>query len=317
MEEEKSPSQEDTAKPPQAGAKHALALARAGALCAPGARRSTWRETPVQGSGTVTSRGTPSACAKCGERGDWIFPTFNGEPRYHKPVLIYWLMGLGNGPGRATIPSACGWSLRLPVRRPCSASRCSAGRMLGPAAEGWPGLILATAPIVVAESKLATTDATLALLLFGCQFCLWELGKRPSRALAGAVLGVHEPVDPGQGPGRAGLDRGVIALGLVLRLAHGGVEAAALAERADRLWRSSRSLGSWRSASPREASSSGSPWAGRSCIVSRPTWKRTAAFPAITRLVSALVFYPWSAFIPAALVGAWVRRKSDPHVRLS
>src|SRR5271157_270450 len=27
-------------------------------------------------------------------RGDWIFPTFNGEPRYHKPILIYWLMGL-------------------------------------------------------------------------------------------------------------------------------------------------------------------------------------------------------------------------------
>ena len=28
-------------------------------------------------------------------RGDWIFPVFNGEPRYHKPILIYWLMGLG------------------------------------------------------------------------------------------------------------------------------------------------------------------------------------------------------------------------------
>src|SRR5215472_14982558 len=27
-------------------------------------------------------------------RGDWINPTFNGEPRYHKPVLIYWLTGL-------------------------------------------------------------------------------------------------------------------------------------------------------------------------------------------------------------------------------
>ena len=32
-------------------------------------------------------------------RGDWIFPTFNGEPRYHKPVLIYWLMGLGTALG--------------------------------------------------------------------------------------------------------------------------------------------------------------------------------------------------------------------------
>ena len=34
------------------------------------------------------------------ERGDWIFPTFNGEPRYHKPVLIYWLMRLTTAAGR-------------------------------------------------------------------------------------------------------------------------------------------------------------------------------------------------------------------------
>ena len=49
---------------------------------------------------------------------------------------------------------------------------------------GWPRLILATAPIVIAESKLATTDATLALWLFGCQACLWVLGRRPSRMAA-------------------------------------------------------------------------------------------------------------------------------------
>jgi len=24
--------------------------------------------------------------------GDWVVPSFNGEPRLHKPVLIYWLM---------------------------------------------------------------------------------------------------------------------------------------------------------------------------------------------------------------------------------
>ena len=27
-------------------------------------------------------------------RGNWLFPTFNGEPRHHKPILAYWLMGL-------------------------------------------------------------------------------------------------------------------------------------------------------------------------------------------------------------------------------
>src|SRR5262245_30552537 len=27
-------------------------------------------------------------------RSDWTFPTYNGDPRYHKPILIYWLMGV-------------------------------------------------------------------------------------------------------------------------------------------------------------------------------------------------------------------------------
>ncbi len=28
------------------------------------------------------------------ETGDWISPTFNYEPRFAKPVLVYWLMSL-------------------------------------------------------------------------------------------------------------------------------------------------------------------------------------------------------------------------------
>src|SRR4051794_38931420 len=31
--------------------------------------------------------------------GDWLRPTFNAEPRYHKPVLIYWLMMAGTAAG--------------------------------------------------------------------------------------------------------------------------------------------------------------------------------------------------------------------------
>src|SRR3954463_11856989 len=31
--------------------------------------------------------------------GDWVHPTFNAEPRYHKPVLIYWLMLAGTALG--------------------------------------------------------------------------------------------------------------------------------------------------------------------------------------------------------------------------
>ena len=116
-------------------------------------------------------------------RGDWMFPTFNGEPRYHKPILIYWLMGLatalgGDNPfGVRLVSAVAGAGTVLGVW-------LLGRRMLGPRAGRLAALILATAPIVVAESKLATTDATLALLLFGCQACLWVLGQRPSRCAA-------------------------------------------------------------------------------------------------------------------------------------
>ena len=142
-------------------------------------------------------------------RGDWIFPTFNGEPRYHKPILIYWLMGLTTAVGgRQPVRRAAGLG-DWPARRRCSASGGWAAGCSGRAAGRWPALIFATAPIVVAESKLATTDATLALWLLGCQACLWVLGAATVPGGRGAVLGLPQPGHPDQGPDRAGLDRGL------------------------------------------------------------------------------------------------------------
>ena len=57
-------------------------------------------------------------------------------------------------------------------------------RMFGPQVGRLAALVLATAPIMLIESKLATTDATLALWFVGGQFCLWELNQRPSRRVA-------------------------------------------------------------------------------------------------------------------------------------
>jgi 4-amino-4-deoxy-L-arabinose transferase-like glycosyltransferase len=37
-------------------------------------------------------------------------------------------------------------------------------------------------------------------------------------------------------------------------------------------------------------------------------------FPGYYPAMSALVFYPWSALVPAALAGAWLRRKLDPNL---
>lgn len=108
------------------------------------------------------------------QSGDLTFPTFNAEPRFHKPILIYWLMMIGTAiggedpfgarlvsafAGMATVLAVWGFGRRL----------------FGPSAGRWAALILATAPIFVAESKLATTDASLMLSLLGTQFAIWQL----------------------------------------------------------------------------------------------------------------------------------------------
>src|SRR5262249_15481198 len=59
----------------------------------------------------------------------------------------------------------------------------------GPRAGRLAALILATAPIMVVESKMATTDAFLTLLLTSCQVALWTLNRDPS-TVAAAVFWV-------------------------------------------------------------------------------------------------------------------------------
>lgn len=106
--------------------------------------------------------------------GDFVVPRFNGEPRYRKPVLIYWLMAasysvFGDNEFGARFCSGvagtvtCLITYRLGTRM--------FGRGVGLAA----ALMLAVAPIMVIESKLATTDAVLTATLVGALACLWEL----------------------------------------------------------------------------------------------------------------------------------------------
>src|SRR4051812_41509064 len=117
------------------------------------------------------------------DRADWVYPTFNGEPRFHKPVLIYWLMRAGfalggvNPFGARLASAVAGAGTSLMVL-------AMGRRMFGPRTGLLAALMLTTAPIMVIESKLATTDATLALLLVGAQFCLWELSRGPSKRYA-------------------------------------------------------------------------------------------------------------------------------------
>jgi 4-amino-4-deoxy-L-arabinose transferase-like glycosyltransferase len=245
-------------------------------------------------------------------RGDWFFPTFNGEPRYHKPILIYWLMGVGTA---------------LAGDNPFGARLCSAiagagtvlsvwllgKRMLGPRGGRLAALVLATAPIMVAESKLATTDATLALWLVGCQACLWTLGQRPSR-LASVSFWVLLSL--------ATLTKGPVGPAMI-------VVSGLLA------WWWGWKPPSWQRLNWRLGVPVFillvAPWFVGITIASRGDFLRFAVgrqivhrmaadmeahggFPGYYPLISTLAFYPWSALFPAALIGAALRRRSSPHL---
>jgi 4-amino-4-deoxy-L-arabinose transferase-like glycosyltransferase len=245
-------------------------------------------------------------------RGDWIFPSFNGEPRYHKPILIYWLMGLttavaGDNPfGARLVSGLAGAATAVGV--------WWFGRSLfGPRAGFLSGLIFATAPIVVAESKLATTDATLTLWILGCQASLWLLSRRPSRAAAAlfwiclslSIL-TKGPIGPlmilvsallawwwgWPIPSRHRL-RWPWGLAGLLVLTCPWFVAVSIASHGDFL----------RFAIGKQ-------------IVSRVATDMEAhgGFPGYYPIVSTLVFYPWSALVPAAIAGGWMRRKANPEM---
>ncbi len=108
------------------------------------------------------------------DRGDYVVPTFNDQPRFRKPVLIYWLIAaayavFGDNEFGARFFSGvagtvtCLLTYRLGVRM--------GGRKVGLAA----AMMLAVAPFMVVESKLATTDAVLTATLVGAMSCVWEL----------------------------------------------------------------------------------------------------------------------------------------------
>jgi 4-amino-4-deoxy-L-arabinose transferase-like glycosyltransferase len=244
-------------------------------------------------------------------RGDWVFPTFNEEPRYHKPILIYWLMGLttaiaGDSPFGARLVSGVAGSAS------CVLIWALGRRMWGPRVGFLAGLMLAVSPIMVAESKLATTDASLTLWLVGCQFCLRELALRPSRALAATFWLCLSLACLTKGP-----------IGPVFLTA-----AMALA-----WWWGWPAVRVWKRLSPRWGLLglvvTTLPWFLTIAIVSRGEFLRFAlgtqlvhrltsgmehhgGFPGYYLSLSALAFYPWSVLVPAAIWGAWARRRTNP-----
>ena len=243
------------------------------------------------------------------DRGDWLHPTFNGQPRYHKPILIYWLMRFGyavggdNPFGARLVSALAGSATCLLAWR---LGRSMAGHQAGLIA----ALALATAPIVVAESKLATTDATLALLVMAAQSCLWSLSKRDSRGVAlgfWASIGLMTLLKGPVGPAL------VTASGLAWRW-WGGPSSCwgRLRWRAGFLVFLAVTV-PWFAAVGWFSGGEFFRFAIETQVVRRmaTSVEQHGGFPGYYLVVNLAVFYPWSALVPAALVAAWTRRRTS------
>jgi 4-amino-4-deoxy-L-arabinose transferase-like glycosyltransferase len=245
------------------------------------------------------------------ESGDWIDPTFNGEPRYHKPVLVYWLMIAGmevggdNPFGARLVSAVMGTAACLLVWQ-------FGRRLISPLGGILAALALATAPIFAYNAKLSTTDATLTCFLVLCQWALWELALRNSRgwaltfwvglALATLTKGPIGPV--------------LIAFACFFSWWWGGPTSYL-----------SRLRWSW---GPAVFALITAPWYIAIGFLSNGDFYRVAmgyhvmrrmtqgiethgGFPGYYIVLSLAVFYPWSAFLPPAIYQAWTKRRLDPR----
>jgi len=116
------------------------------------------------------------------ESGNWLYPTLNGEPRFAKPVLIYWLtatgyLAFGVNEFTARLPSAL-FATGLIILQYAFLSRLwgSFVGLLG-------ALILLLNIEMVAIGRLALTDGVLIFFVTLSLFCFWlglheENGRR-------------------------------------------------------------------------------------------------------------------------------------------
>lgn len=111
--------------------------------------------------------------------GDYLIPRFNGQLRPDKPPLLYWEMALtynlfGFNELGARMPSAVMGICTLVVVYFITGSRF--GRLTGLLA----ALMLSATVLFVAESRLATADATMIFfttLALGCAWRAWDVGN--------------------------------------------------------------------------------------------------------------------------------------------
>lgn len=145
------------------------------------------------------------------QRHDWLTPTFQNEPWFEKPPLLYWLMMLSI---RLFEPFPRNWIseefvLRLPSVVMYALTLIALGvwgnRRLGQGVGTTAALMFAMAPLSLILARLAITDMALTFFLLMALIALWELPHRP---LLWSLVG-------GVALGLAVLTKGPFGLGLV------------------------------------------------------------------------------------------------------
>lgn len=98
--------------------------------------------------------------------GNYLFPTFRGELRPDKPILIYWLMSL---PVRILGPTelACRFFAPVGAALACLLTYYLGCHLSGPGAGLSSMIILATTPLLLMTGTAATTDAVLLATIVG------------------------------------------------------------------------------------------------------------------------------------------------------
>lgn len=119
--------------------------------------------------------------------GNFLYPTFNGELRPDKPILIYWLMALSVrvlGPTEFAV--RC-WSA-LGAALACLFTFVIGRRLFSDRAGLTAMLILASSPLLAVEAMAATTDAVLLAAITGTLAAYVVLSDATGRGRVAAAL---------------------------------------------------------------------------------------------------------------------------------
>ncbi len=113
------------------------------------------------------------ATAEMIESGNYLYPTFNGQLRPDKPILIYWLMSV---PMRVLGPTslACRFFSSVGIAITCLFTFLLARRFLDSKAGLWAMAVLSSTLLVIVEGTAATADGILlpcmvaVMVVFAC-----------------------------------------------------------------------------------------------------------------------------------------------------